>query len=196
MNPVVTCDTCKGTGRTPVRQTICPCAKPCSKCSLMDKTKSGHCRICSSQNSKRYSVNLAKNQVVCAHCGKCDRVKSGHCGPCRRDYINQNWPQTLIRTTRKNSRRRGHSPATITSEWILEQFQLQNGKCFYTSMLLHIDASRQQVARTSCFDATQLGSHRQRDRLHSRKHSAHVTWLESASKRFFDRRGFVVHHAM
>jgi len=136
MNPVVTCDTCKGTGRTPVRQTICPCAKPCSKCSLMDKTKSGHCRICSSQNSKRYSVNLAKNQVVCAHCGKCDRVKSGHCGPCRRDYINQNWPQTLIRTTRKNSRRRGHSPATITSEWILEQFQLQNGKCFYTSMLL------------------------------------------------------------
>ncbi len=53
-----------------------------------------------------------------------------------RSFCVRKWAAKLITNARGSSKKRGHSPPTITETWVLEQYDLQSGRCYWTGVPL------------------------------------------------------------
>lgn len=133
--------------------------KPCVKCGLIDRFRSGACRPCARAQA------YARKMLPCSRCGSNDRNTFGVCRPCDRQYklsitntpcqicgsaeryVNgrcrlcgkknrtANWEKQLLNQAKSCARRRGHPAPTITVAWIKEQYT-KASRCPYTGLEL------------------------------------------------------------
>lgn len=133
------CRTCHGSGLKR-GQKPCGCTKPCSKCGGTVRDRTAECSACRLKNAKRHRQKLLTTGVACSKCGVVDRYRSGQCRVCAKRRRIDDWAACAVLVASKNARRRGHALVEITPGWVLEQFNKQEGRCFYTNLLLDIEA--------------------------------------------------------
>ena len=53
-------------------------------------------------------------------------------------YRKKNWPLFLLNSARRNRKSRKNNNVTITKNWILEQYNIQNKRCYWSGVRFYI----------------------------------------------------------
>lgn len=59
------------------------------------------------------------------------------------------WNRTLCYSSNYSGKKKGFGKSELTPEWILEQFEKQDGKCFYSNLPFVITADRRHLRQPS-----------------------------------------------